>query len=386
MSLLWRTRPPEQRAITWDSLPFNQGGAVMGSGMSAALRLEPVYAAVSMIADSISTTPWKAYRNRAEAGKVALARQPGLLTDPGLFGLDRTAWLSQAVSSLLLRGNAYGQVTSTDAQGTPTKIAWIHPDRVQVDESGPRPVYRVGSVEVPDLLHIPGLVLPGSVVGMSPLTLFRRQLETGLRVGDLAHAWYADGTSPTGILSNKSRPLTAGEAATAKDRFKSAMSERDVLVTGSDWTYAPMTPSPADSQFIEATQAGANQIAAIYHVPPEDIGGVASSSMTYATLEMNMIRYTQRAILPWSSRVENAIGMLLPRPVYIKFNLDALARTDLKTRMDAHAVALDNGIRTLDEVRELEDLPPLTDEQIDAWQTNFAGTRPQTVITKGATP
>lgn len=383
MSLLFRSRPAEQRAITWESLPFDRGGSTLGAGMSAALRLVPLYSAVGMITDSISTTPWKAYRNSGETGKVPLPRQPGLLTDPGLFGLDRTAWLSQAISSLLLRGNAYGQIASTDAQNTPTKIAWIHPDRVQVDESGPRPIYRIGGQEVADLLHIAGLVLPGSVVGMSPIGLFRRQLETGMRVGDLTHAWYADGTSPSGILHNKSRPLAAGEAATAKERFKSAMADRDVLVTGSDWGYEPMTPTPADAQFIEATQASANQIAAIYRVPPEDIGGVASSSMTYATLEMNQIRYTQRAILPWSSRVENAISAQFPRPVYVKFNLDALARTDLKTRMDAHAVALDNGIRTLDEVRELEDLPPLTPEQLADWQTNFAGTRPQTVITKG---
>lgn len=376
VSFLFGSRS-EARAIT--SLPFNRsdGATLQGASLQAALRLVPLYAATGMITDSISTMPLHGYQRTAEGRKILAAKQPGLVTSPGVFGLGRVAWLSQCMMSLLLRGNAYGLIVAVDNFGTPIKIKWLHPDQVRVDESAARPRYFVGGDEITDLIvHIPAIVMAGSVVGLAPVTLFRKQVETGLRAGDLAHRWYADGISPTGILKNVEKTLKPEESAYAKERLKAALSERDVMVIGKDWGYEPLTATPADAQFIEAIEATANQFAAVYHVPPEDIGGKASSSMTYSTLEMNMIRYGQRAILPWTSRIENAIDAVLPPMEYVKFNLDALARTDLKTRMESHAIALDNGIETLAEARALEDRAPLTPEEIAAWQEYFVVPRP----------
>ena len=48
----------------------------------------------------------------------------------------------------------------------------------------------------------------------------------------------------------------------------------------------------------------------------------------------------------------------------MKFNLDASARADLKTRYEAHQIAIQSDFKTVDEVRALEELPPLTDAQI----------------------
>ena len=106
---------------------------------------------------------------------------------------------------------------------------------------------------------------------------------------------------------------------------------------------------------------------AIYGLPPEDVGGEAANSLTYATVEGNERRRAQRVSAPWCARIEQALTAQTPRPVVIKFNLDATVRADLATRMAAHAVALDNGVRTLSEVRVLEDLAPLTPEQWDEW-------------------
>lgn len=375
MSFLFRSG--EKRAIT--SLPFNRsdGATLTGASLQSALRLIPLYSAVGMVTNSISTTPWHSYTRTAEGGRIRSPRQPGLLTDPAPFGLGRVAWLSQCVMSLLLRGNAFGLIAAVDAQGVPAKVKWLHPDAVRVDETEAQPRFLVGGRDITDLMmHIPGIPMAGSIVGLAPVTMFRKQIELGLRAGDLAHRWYADGTSPTGILKNAERTLSAAEAAHAKERLKSALSEHDVMVIGKDWGYEPLTASPADAQFVEAIEATANQFAAVYQVPPEDIGGKASSSMTYATLEMNMIRYTQRAVLPWSTRIENAIDRWLPADQYVKFNLDSLARADLKTRMEAHAIALDIGVETLDEARALEDKAPLTPEQLVAWQEHYVVPRP----------
>ena len=43
----------------------------------------------------------------------------------------------------------------------------------------------------------------------------------------------------------------------------------------------------------------------------------------------------------------------------VRFNVDSLLRGDLKTRMEAHATAIQNGIRTPNEIRDLEGIEPL---------------------------
>lgn len=371
MSLFFRARRAEQRTI--DSFPWSNGETVSltGGQIASALRLIPLFACTSMVTDSISTCPIKAFRETPE-GKQPLGSKPALLQEPGV-GVRLTAWLSQYSMSKLLRGNAYGYVAAIGANGLPNKIQWLHPDSVNVDESGYMPIYRVNGREVDPLsiVHIPGVTLPGTVVGLSPVQQFRLQIETGLRVGAYQHDWYNETAIPRGVLSNKSRNLQPGEGEVAKARFKAAVNDHDILVVGNDWQWQPIAPTAADAQFLDAIQANATQIASIFHVSPEEVGGKAGSSLTYQTLEANSIRYVQRAVLPHITPLEEAITAMLPGPQYMKFNLDHLIRTELSARMAAHEVALRIGAETQDEMRAVEDKAPLTPAEIKAWQKYY---------------
>jgi phage portal protein BeeE len=53
----------------------------------------------------------------------------------------------------------------------------------------------------------------------------------------------------------------------------------------------------------------------------------------------------------------------VPRGQYVKFNASALLRTDTLNRYQAHAIALENGFLSIDEVRDLEDRRPLPEAQ-----------------------
>jgi hypothetical protein len=68
------------------------------------------------------------------------------------------------------------------------------------------------------------------------------------------------------------------------------------------------------------------------------------------------MKYT---VNPWLVKLETALGQLLPRGQFVKFNADAVLRPTTKARYDSYAVAIDKGFLTVDEVRELEDRPPL---------------------------
>jgi phage portal protein BeeE len=58
--------------------------------------------------------------------------------------------------------------------------------------------------------------------------------------------------------------------------------------------------------------------------------------------------------------VERAIsGQLLPRGQAAKFNAGGLLRPTLRERYEAHRIGIEAGFLTPNEVRELEDRPPL---------------------------
>jgi len=64
-------------------------------------------------------------------------------------------------------------------------------------------------------------------------------------------------------------------------------------------------------------------------------------------------------ISPWLSRVEEWLNTLCPAGTSVKFRPAGLLRADTKARYDVYEIALSNGFMTVDEVRALEDLPPM---------------------------
>ncbi|ASN39005.1 phage portal protein [Arthrobacter sp. 7749] len=370
---LFRRSPIEARS---DGGWYNVLGSGLGmdKSMKSALRLVSVFSATSLIADSIAIMPVSEYEV-VNGSKRKAARQSQLLVDPHPAPtMTRVEWLHQFATSFLLRGNAYGLITELEPNGTPSKIAWLHPDNVHVDESGTLPAYsyKGQGIDSHTLLHIPWYPMPGSVVGLSPIGQFRQVIETGYLAEKFGKDWFDHGSTPSGHLKNNSKTLNSAEASQVKARFKAAVHSNDIFVSGSDWDWAALSVKPDEAQFLQTIKATANQMAAIYRVDPSDIGGESANSLTYSTLEMNQIKFQARALQPIFTRLEHHISRLLPNDNYLKFNPDALIRTDSKTRMEVHDIALRTGMETQDEGRALEDKAALTPDQKQEWQATYA--------------
>jgi HK97 family phage portal protein len=235
-------------------------------------------------------------------------------------------------------------------------------------------------------VHIPGYTFPGSVVGYSPLAMFKLQIELGLRASQFGDDWFKNGANPSGTLQNKARELDPTIADAAKSRFKAAVTNRDVFVTGSDWNYTSLAVPGNESQFLETIKANATQIAAIYRVSPEDIGGESGTSLTYKTLTSDQTRLSVRTLNPWAAKIEWYLSNIRPRPQYAKFDLDYLARGDKGARVAATAAAMAVGIDTQDEARAAENKPPLTPDELAFWQANFKGAKPAPIAASADEP
>lgn len=366
---LFRTGRTESRAISYQDV----WGAALPQTSRDPLRLIPLYSAVTGIADDVSVMPWHAYRDSGQGWGEKLARQPKLLTDPTGDGMGFIPWMNQAVTSAALWGFAFAPILRWDG-GAPAVARWAHPARVEIDETGVVPRFMVDGRRVDEYLYVPGPVLPGSIRGLSPTALFRMQFGRNLKVQEYTAALFDGGVMPPGVLRNVEKVLPPGAAEAVKAKFKQSVAGRDIFVTGKDWEWTQLQAPDEDVQFLETIKAGATEIAAIYRVQPEEIGGEAGGSLTYTTLEMNQQNRNRRALLPWVRRFESAITAILPRPQYVKANMDALIRPDLMARMQAHEIGLRTGMETIAEGRALEDKPPLTEGEIDQWQSLYRKT------------
>jgi HK97 family phage portal protein len=389
----WFTRlfsPTESvRTLTednsWQLIPFNEGGDfnVLSVSQRQALSLVPVYGAVRIIAQDVSTLPLKPYRF------VEGERRP-MNNLPALFARNYESgrlvpWLFQCVSSLALRGNAYGLITQRDGYGYPTDVSWLNPSDVQ--EAPNDDWYWRGRV-VPgeDIVHIPWFTLAGQRTGLSPIGAFARTMGVGLHSQEYADDWFRNGGFPPGTFKNSEKRVTQDEADIIKARLVNAVRKRQPLVYGNDWDYDPVTVPPNEAQFIETSKLNANQIAAIYGVRPEKIGGEAGSSLTYSTVEQNQLEYVTGTLRFWCVLLEQSFFPLLPERQSVKFNMDALVRADLLTRHKVYEIDRKIGLKNSDELRALEDLDPLPNGQGEDYTPLGANLTPPGQPTSGSAP
>lgn len=324
--------------------------------MEASLSVVPVFASCRLISDSIATLPLQAYRKSGDTRHS--------IPLPAVFDKEtRIEWVQQAVMSLLLHGNAYGWVVARAGDGTPLTVVWLNPERVQVDESGPLPVFRYNGRELPpaDVKHIPAYSIPGSVKGVSPIGACSLLADTGAATAKMMRDWFNGRAIPGMTVENSEKTLTSTEADTVSDRLRAKMRTGQPFVHGKDWKINLLSMPADDAGFIASAKLNATQVASIYGIPPEMIGGETGSSLTYSTVELNTINFATFTLRPWLAKLEQEFSSWIHQPRFVKFNVDAMIRVDTKTRYDVHKIARDIGLVNIDELRKLEDMEPLPD-------------------------
>jgi HK97 family phage portal protein len=329
----------------------------------SAMRLSAVWACVRLLAGVGSTLPLDTYR--VVNGVTSEVRRPSLFDQPSP-GVALPTWLYQVWSSLLTDGNAYGVATEFGANSYPSSVELLDPSLVSW-----RPDADAGWVALLDgrqvdrwpngpLWHVPLFTMPGAPYGLSPVQNARQSIAAGIAAESFGSQFFTAGGNPNAILYSESE-LSAEQAAGIKSAFTAATSmNREPAVMVAVLRYERIQVSPEEAQFLDTQRFTVEQIARIYGVFPEMIGGATSgSNVTYANREQRAADWLTFGLMPYLIPIEEALSSLVPRPQRVRFNTDALLRSDTKTRYEAHAIGLSAGFLTVDEVRALEDLEPL---------------------------
>lgn len=319
--------------------------------------LPPVFAAIRFIVDFGSTLPVDFFRKVSESERIQMPKPRLISRQDAEGGIGLEAWLGQAFYGLAVHGNAVGWITDYDGYGYPIDAIWLGRNDWAWDKVTKQWFVLGAPVPASRILHIPWLVPPGDRLGMSPIEHYASVTSAGLSAQEYADVKRGGGLPPT-ILKNTERTFDKSAAEAVSDRLAARLASGKPFAHGKDWDLSMPAIPPNHTSFIETLKLTANQIASIYGIDPTEIGGTASQSLEYSTEELRQIRRAAD-MRPYLTRVENAIARVLPNRQYMKFNIDATVRVDIKTRNEVDAAKVADGRLSVDEAREHDDLSPV---------------------------
>lgn len=271
---------PEQRTLTSSSFIPPPGTDIVDDyvGVRRSLSDMTVFACVRLLADTVATLPWKAYRRDKNNVPVEVKPTPAILRSPWPgFDLFQYKWMM--VASMALRGNFFGYITSRNQLGYPTSILPLHPD-VMFLERRPDillwfdPVYRVmgEQVEAQDVLHMRRFTMAGDPWGLSPVRQAATTIGMSLAANEYGYRYFKDSANPSGTLSTD-QDLDEGAVARQQKEWISSHSGRRLpAVLTNGFQFKPISISPNESQFLETRGFQRSEICVMFGVPPVLIG------------------------------------------------------------------------------------------------------------------
>lgn len=245
------------------------------------------------------------------------------------------------------------------SDGYPSRFRVIPPAYVDVQMSGGRRVYKIGTINVTDeILHIRYSSTTTDPRGRGPLEIAGAKM-TQIRLLQR----YANNLAETGGVPlywlGIERRLTPSEG---KDLLANWIESRGenaghpaILGSGASLNQAK-TMDAKEMGLLEISQFSESRIAGLLGVPPFLVGlAGASGSLTYSNIS-DLFDFHDRSSLRPKTRtiMESMSAWALPRGQAAEFNRDDYTRLPLDKRMAAYQIAIANEILTAEEVRVME--------------------------------
>ena len=371
----------EQRAVSFQTVwgagePWGlQSEAGVNVTTKKSFEIVAFFSAVSLISDTISTLPCGAYL-RVGPIRRPLNPRPMWLDQPDVDLSTRAAFFQQVFSSLLVHGNSYTRVFR-DAQGQVVNLVNLNPEKVEVERSKVgRKIYRYeGENKVltsDEVIHIVDLILPGELKGLSRVETLKQSLGLNIALSDYAARFFGTGASAAGVIEFPGN-LTSEQAKQLADGFDarhrngSRRAHKTGVLSGGAKFVATQT-DPESSQALESRKFAVEEIARAFNVPLHLLGVPGTAS--YASVEQNNLQFISMTLRPMAEKVEAAFSRLLPGDAFIKFQFNDLLRADLEARIRSYSVGAQAGFYSTNDIRRLEDLPPV--DQGDQYRVPLA--------------
>ena len=358
----------------------------------AALQISAVFACVEILAQTISTLPLYVYRDKGGVRVPdKMSRLWLLLHESPNRWMTPSEFLSAMVVNRMLRGNAYALI-ERDSAGEPIALVPLSPDQMEVSvvEGGEVYVYYqdgdITALAPENVIHWKGL--GNGFLGLSKLDFMRATTNEAIRAQDNANSLYGKGSKPTGVLQTDSK-LSAEQVAALMTRFQTNMTSSGggLIIADRGLKYSQMSLSPADAQLLETRRFTIEEICRWFGVPGVLVGTTGQTTWG-SGIEQIVSGFHKFTIGPLCKQLEQVLERRLKNyePITIEFKMDGFLRTDPASRAAFYSTMSQNGAMTRNEIRRLENLPPVEGGDELTAQSNLVPLRKLGAVEPASSP
>lgn len=360
------------------------GMSTSGKIVSAnkAIRLSAVWACVRLLSESVSTLPLKIYERQSDGSRKpaiqhpayqVLCRRPNLEMTPSRFML-------MLVASICLRGNGF--VEKKMIGNKLVSLVPLLPQNMVVkrlDNGSLQYTYTESNsqrvISPKNIMHIRGFGLDG-VCGMMPMMTGRDVIGAAMAVEESAAKIFENGLQSSGFLS--------AEAALDKDQrerlrgymqaFTGSRNAGKIMVLEGGLKYQNVTMNPEAAQMLESRAFSIEEICRWFRVPPFMVGHADKQSSWASSVEGMNLQFLTNTLRPLLVNIEQEISRCLldgDEDLFAEFSVEGLLRADSAGRSAYYTTALQNGWMSRNDVRRLENMPPIEGGDLYTVQLNL---------------
>lgn len=338
-----------------------------------ALQISTVWACVRLISSVTSCLPLDVFETKNDNRQKVDLNNPLarlLRYSPNQY-MTAQEFRECMTMQLAFYGNAYALVERNGA-GDVISLLPLNSVNMDVRLEGKRIVYRYkrdseyANFTQKDIFHLKGFGFNG-LVGMSPIAFATKTAGVAVAMEDQQREFYANGAKSPKILSTGDKVLTKEQRDQLQENFKEIAGgpvKKRLWILEAGFTAQDIGVSPQDAETMASRKFQVSEIARFFGVPPHLVGDVEKSTSWGTGIEQQNLGFLQYTLEPYLTRWEQSIWRWLVKPsdisrIHAEHNLDGLLRGDSASRATFMTTLVNSRQRTVNEMRRLDNLPPL---------------------------
>lgn len=326
---------------------------------------ETIFSAVTRLANSLSSMPIKLY----EDYKVINTSVSELLTISPNNSVSSYDFINQIETVRNEKGNAYVLI-ERDTFSQPSKLYLLNSDIVNIAiENNSREVYYIihaasGNkliIHNMDMLHFKHIVGSNMLKGISPIDVLKNttDFDAAIRKFNLSEM-----QKPDSFVLKYGSNIDVKKRKSVIENFKQFYEENGgILFQEPGVEIDPITKKYVSEDIVASENLTRERVANVFQLPAVFLNANESSNFT-KNEELNRF-FLQHTLISIIKQYESEFNRKLLTPLdrkknrYFKFNVKAYLRADSATQAEVYFKAVRSGYYTINEIRELEDLPPV---------------------------
>lgn len=348
----------------WDDIFQAAGGIVVT--IDKALGVPSVWAAVNFLSGTLASLPISVYRTRDGVKEVVTNSLTSVLHDAPNDEQSSFDFRKGFFDNVFTGGRGVAYI-ERNGSGLVVNIWPFDPATVKVKRKSGRKVYEVRdggglkTYDASEVIDVPFMLKPDMLAHRGPITQGRDAIAMMIAATNYGSKAFQSGGLPPMVLSGPFQSGTAARRASddvAQATVTLAKENKPVLAMPAGHELKALGFNAEQMQLLELQRFSIEQIARIYSLPPIFLQDLSKG--TFANTEQQDLHFVKHTLHRWVKQFEQELTLKLfgREPLFkVEMNLDGLLRGDIKTRMEAHAKAIANGIYSPAHAAKIEDHP-----------------------------